>query len=93
MAKIFYIPTFCNITITRAISPSRLLWVASCIGSVVFCLMIIVPIVQKFDKDPTIISIEDTNYPVWKVNFPAVTICSNNKVVSNNFVKALKRPP
>ena len=51
------------------------------------------PLVTKWDKDPTIISIEDTNYPVWKVQFPAVTICSNNKVVEKNLATALKRPP
>ena len=71
----------------------RILWVVSCIGSVIFCVTMIVPLVNKFDTDPTIISIEDTNYPVWKVPFPAVTICSNNKVIHDGFVKALRRPP
>ena len=71
----------------------RILWVVSCIGSVIFCGTMIVPLVNKFDTDPTIISIEDTNYPVWKVPFPAVTICSNNKVIADGFVKALRRPP
>ena len=85
--------SICHIEVTIAFLLFRILWLLSCIGSVIFCVTIIAPIVDKWDKDPTIISIEDTNYPVWKVPFPAVTICSNNKVISKNFVKALKRPP
>ena len=37
------------------------------------------PIYDKWQNTPTITSIEDTNYAVWNINFPAVTICSNNK--------------
>ena len=36
-------------------------------------------IYDKWQNTPTITSIEDTNYAVWNINFPAVTICSNNK--------------
>ena len=71
----------------------RILWVVSFILSLTFCVYIVAPIVSKWDTDPTIISISDTNYPVWKVDFPAVTICSNNKVVGPSFEKALKKPP
>ncbi len=39
------------------------------------------PIYDKWQNTPTITSIEDTNYAVWNINFPAVTICSNNKAL------------
>ena len=50
-------------------------------------------LVEKFDNSPIIMSIEETNYPVYKVQFPAVTICSNSRVVRKNFEKAMKLPP
>ena len=52
-----------------------------------------IPIMNKYIESPTIISPKTTNYPIWNIYFPAVTICSNNKVMSDQFKKVLKRPP
>ena len=43
----------------------------------------ILPIAQKWRDSPTYVTIADTNYPIWEVDFPAVTICSNNKVMNS----------
>ena len=71
----------------------RLLWLMLCMLSLSLGAYMIWDVVQKYDNNPVIISIEETNYPVYKVQFPAVTICSNNKVVARNFDKAIKLPP
>ena len=42
------------------------------------------PLYNKWFYHPIIRSIETNNYPIENINFPAVTICSNNKV---NFIK------
>lgn len=43
------------------------------------------PIYHKWQVVPTITTVETTNYPIWNIHFPAVTICSNNKVVMTQF--------
>ncbi len=42
---------------------------------------------------PTVTSIDSTNYPIWNIYFPAITVCSNNKIVSKQFRAVLKQPP
>ena len=54
---------------------------------------LMIPILNKYIESPTIISPKTTNYPIWNIHFPAVTICSNNKIMSDQFKKVLKRPP
>lgn len=46
------------------------------------CWAMIFPITQKWRESPTYVTIADTNFPIWKIDFPAVTICSNNKVMN-----------
>lgn len=38
------------------------------------------PIYNKWLNLPMMTSIKSTNYPIWNISFPAVTICSNNKI-------------
>ncbi|XP_023287594.1 sodium channel protein Nach-like [Orussus abietinus] len=35
---------------------------------------------QRFEKTPTVTTIDTTTYPIWGLHFPAVTICNYNKV-------------
>ena len=72
---------------------SRTIWLVLCIGSLLLCGYIIAPIYTKWQNNPTITSIASTNYAIWNIHFPAVTICSNNKVVKKNLMTALKQPP
>ena len=50
------------------------------IGGFVAVGFIFMPQYNKWMYNPIIRSIEDNYYPIEKINFPAVTICSNNKV-------------
>ncbi len=49
------------------------------------------PIFDKWQNSPTYTSINTTNYPVWSMPFPGVTICSNLMVNLNLLSGALKR--
>ena len=42
---------------------------------------------MKWVNFPTITTILQTNYPISKIPFPAVTICSNNRVYDNKLVQ------
>lgn len=37
-------------------------------------------IMYRFTKTPTTTTIETTAYPIWEIEFPAITICNHNKV-------------
>ncbi|XP_050535606.1 pickpocket protein 28-like isoform X2 [Daktulosphaira vitifoliae] len=37
-------------------------------------------ILHRFSVSPTITTMETSNYPTWKIPFPAVTLCNSNKV-------------
>ena len=44
---------------------------------------------DKWETSPTYMSVETTTYPVNSIPFPAVTICSVNKVEEDRLEKAL----
>jgi len=71
----------------------RFIWLFLWIGSCFLCYHGMKPIYDKWQNSPTITSIDDTNYPVWKINFPAVTVCSNNKAVKKKLNAVSKKPP
>ena len=72
---------------------SRNLWFVLFVSSCVLCGVLIHPIYDKWRTQPTFTSIATTNYAVWNIHFPAVTICSNNRVVTKQFNAALKKKP
>ena len=36
--------------------------------------------IEKYINDPTSTTLETTDYPIWNIDFPGVTICPNAKV-------------
>ena len=71
----------------------RSLWCLSVIGSCILCGVLVYPIYSKWQNTPTITSVEETNYAIWNIYFPAVTVCSNNKVVESQIESLLKLQP
>ena len=57
------------------------------------CGFLVYPIYSKWQNTPTITSVEETNYAIWNIYFPAVTVCSNNKVVESQIDSLLKLQP
>ena len=43
--------------------------------------------VEKYINDPTSTTLETTDYPIWNIDFPGVTICPNAKVF---YIKKIK---
>ena len=39
---------------------------------------------DKYMNDPTTTGLETTDYPIWNIDFPGVTICPNTKVKKRN---------
>ena len=68
----------------------RILWIICCLGCVCLMIYLIFPIYQKWVDFPTITTLMQTNHPIYKVDFPAVTICSNNKFIDSYIDKLLK---
>ena len=61
--------------------------------SIIIGVIIMRPVYNKWINVPMITSIESTNYPVWNISFPAVTICSNNKIVMKQLDELLLEDP
>ena len=58
----------------------RLSWLPFIMCGFALAGIIFTPLYNKWMYNPIIRSIEDTNYGIENIDFPAVTICSNNKV-------------
>lgn len=55
-------------------------WALACLLGTGFALTLMYLVWHRYDTTPTITTVETTNYPIWNVPFPAVTICNVNKV-------------
>ena len=60
----------------------RLFWTVFITAGFVLAGFVFTPLYNKWMYTPIIRSIETTNYPIENIDFPAVTICSNNKVLN-----------
>ena len=47
----------------------------------------------SFIIKPTLTTLDSTNHPVWEIDFPAVTICSPNKVVQQKLETLAQKSP
>ncbi len=66
-----------------------MLWTCLVVSSCILCFFMIYPVYTKWRSNPTITSLESTNYPIWNIDFPAVTVCSNNKVMARQLREAV----
>ena len=71
----------------------RVFWFCCIVAGLVLMFIFINPIYTKWSTNPTIVSPESTNYAIWNIYFPAVTICSNNKVLDGQLKRIVKKPP
>lgn len=58
----------------------RLVWCAVCIVCISVAIVMMKIVWLRYKGSPTVTSVDTTNYPVWNIPFPAVTLCDNNKV-------------
>ena len=56
-------------------------WKLDCWSQDTFCLYWSLCLgIDRYQNDPTSTSLETTDYPIWNIDFPGVTICPNTKV-------------
>ena len=71
----------------------RIFWIVLVILSIFFEIMLILPIIEKFHECKTITTVDTTNYPIWNIDFPGITVCSNIRVANSLFESTMSRYP
>lgn len=62
-------------------SISRLCWLVALVASVLGGILLIIQLVYRFQSGSACVTtLHTTNYPIWNVAFPAVTLCNENKI-------------
>ena len=51
------------------------------------------PFLDTWYNEPTVIATDQADFPIEKVPFPAITICSNNKIVYRQMESVLRTQP
>lgn len=65
--------------------PERLWWIIMFVISISVCTALIMNTYNKWTSDPLIVTFSQISTPVWKIPFPAVTICPTNIVRQSQF--------
>lgn len=63
----------------------RLFWILVFIALISSYVYLTIKVWDKWNETPVIVSFDDKSSPVWKIPFPAVTICSELKVERTRF--------
>ncbi|XP_051174622.1 pickpocket protein 11-like [Leptopilina boulardi] len=58
----------------------RIIWSLICTIFLLIAFGMMFIIMYHYSKTPTTTTIETTAYPIWDIEFPAITICNHNKV-------------
>lgn len=64
----------------------KILWTIMCIASGIFCYYLISLQLKRYNLNRVATTIATTAYPIWKIHFPAVTICNFNSVYKENML-------
>jgi amiloride-sensitive sodium channel len=56
------------------------MWIILHMGMTVSAIYIVLFAWSRFTDNPTITTLESQHYSIYNLNFPAVSICSNNKI-------------
>lgn len=65
--------------------PERLWWIIMFVISLSVCTALITNTYKKWTQDPVIVTFSQMATPVWRIPFPAVTICPTNIVRQSQF--------
>ena len=72
---------------------SRLLWFILFAGGVGYGYLLYTPTLHNWFYNPSVHDVEKTDFYVKDLPFPAVTICSNNKIVKRQLESVLLTQP
>ncbi|RZC42105.1 ASC domain containing protein [Asbolus verrucosus] len=63
----------------------KIFWTIVLILSLTSCVFMIYGILNKFDNSPVVVNFLSTDYPIYKIPFPSVTICPKIKSTHHKF--------
>ena len=71
----------------------RLLWFILFNFAIYYGYLLYTPFLDAWHNEPTVIATDQADFPVEKLPFPAITICSNNKIVYRQLESVLRTQP
>ena len=71
----------------------RLIWFFIFIGGVGYGYLLYTPYLEKWYYSPVYMAVDSSIYHVAQIPFPAITICSNNKIVERQLESVLLTQP
>ena len=75
------------------ISYCRFVWFLLFVGGVYYGYLLYTPILYNWYYHPAVHDVEKTDFYVKELPFPAITICSNNKIVKRQLESVLLTQP
>ena len=72
---------------------NRIIWFFIFIGGVGYGYLLYTPYLEKWFYSPVYMAVDSSNYDVAQIPFPAITICSNNKIVHRQLESVLLTQP
>ena len=74
-------------------SHDRVIWFFIFIGGVGYGYLLYTPYLEKWFYSPVYMAVDSSSYDVAQIPFPAITICSNNKIVERQLESVLLTQP
>ena len=71
----------------------RILWSIFFGFAIYYGYLLFTPFLYTWYNEPTVIGIDKADFRVEKIPFPAITICSNNKIVYRQLESVLRKQP
>ena len=71
----------------------RLLWLILFSFAIGYGYLLYTPFLDTWYNEPTVLATDQADFPVEKLPFPAITICSNNKIVYRQLESVLRTQP
>ena len=71
----------------------RIIWFFIFIGGVGYGYLLYTPYLEKWFYTPVYMAVDSSNYDVSQIPFPAITICSNNKIVERQLESVILTQP
>ena len=70
-----------------------MLWFILFSFAIYYGYLLYTPFLDTWNNEPTVIATDQADFPVEKLPFPAITICSNNKIVYRQLESVLRTQP
>ena len=70
-----------------------MLWFILFSFAIFYGYLLYTPFLDTWYNEPTVIATDQADFPVEKLPFPAITICSNNKIVYRQLESVLRTQP